>query len=174
MKTLRTFLRLPELEDIDILYKWENDEDNWKISLTEKPISKLTLENYINSTHKDLAEIKNLRLMICDVNNKEERIGSVEFFDLEPIHRRAGIGILIDQKYRRKGIAKEVIQKFETYLIDVLNLKQIYCLIHLDNIKSINLFKSLDYKKSGLLKEWLYFKQKFHDVVLFQKSLTKN
>lgn len=42
-------LRAMEPEDIEILYRWENDTDIWKVSNTIAPFSKYVLRQFIEN-----------------------------------------------------------------------------------------------------------------------------
>ena len=57
-------LRVLNLEDLAFLYSVENNKDLWELSQTNKPFSKDVLHKYLETAHKDINEIKQLRLMI--------------------------------------------------------------------------------------------------------------
>ncbi|MFW5644904.1 MAG: GNAT family N-acetyltransferase, partial [Bacteroidota bacterium] len=57
-------LRALEKNDLDYLYKWENDTAVWNLSNTLIPFSMFTLEQYIEAASKDIYEAKQLRLII--------------------------------------------------------------------------------------------------------------
>ncbi|HEX2976136.1 MAG TPA: hypothetical protein VHO68_09370, partial [Bacteroidales bacterium] len=57
-------LRAPEPEDLELLYKWENDSKYWLLSNTFTPFSKYTLKRYIENSHKTIFEAGQVRLMI--------------------------------------------------------------------------------------------------------------
>ena len=65
-------LRALEPTDIDALYKWENDPEIWHVSNTCTPYSKYILEKYIENSHLDIYQVKQLRLMI-DIREKRAR-----------------------------------------------------------------------------------------------------
>ena len=57
-------LRALEPEDIDVLYKWENDTRIWKMSNTVAPFSKYVLRRFIEDQKYDIYETKQLRMII--------------------------------------------------------------------------------------------------------------
>ena len=65
LKGKNIYLRALEPEDLDFLYKLENDISIWEISGTQKPYSKATLIDYLSNAHLDIFEVKQLRLCIC-------------------------------------------------------------------------------------------------------------
>ncbi|MDF2436353.1 MAG: GCN5-related N-acetyltransferase [Bacteroidota bacterium] len=160
-------LRAIEPEDIDVLYAWENDEENWAVSNTQTPFSRFVLEQYISTAHVDIYSAKQLRLMICDKENKA--IGSIDLFDFDPNNMRAGIGILIaDKTDRRKGYASEALTLLVNYCFEILNLHQVYCNITTDNESSILLFQKHGFQITGIKKQWIRSGSGYKDELLLQ------
>ena len=160
-------LRALEPSDLETLYQWENDTNIWKLSQTIAPFSKHVLTQYLANAHQDIFTAKQLRLII----EKEGRsIGTIDLFDFEPIHQRAGVGIWIaDEGERQKGHAKEALQLLIDYAFKHLQLKQIYCNISSINKASINLFSSLDFILVGVKKDWNKTQKGWEDELLFQR-----
>lgn len=160
-------LRALEPSDLDTLYHWENDINIWKVSQTIAPFSKHVLSQYLANAHQDIFTAKQLRLII----EKESRsIGTIDLFDFEPVHKRAGVGILIaDHGDRQKGYAKEALELLINYAFKQLQLKQIYCNISSINKASINLFSGLDFTLVGVKKDWNKTQEGWEDELLFQR-----
>ena len=88
------------------------------VSNTQSPFSRFVLEQYITSSHQDIYSVKQLRLIICNEENKA--IGSIDLFDFDPNHLRAGVGILIAEKAdRKKGYASEALSLLMDYCFSV-------------------------------------------------------
>ncbi|MCX6258816.1 MAG: GNAT family protein [Bacteroidia bacterium] len=148
-------LRAPEPEDIDLMYTWENDTQNWKLSSTLTPFSKFTIEKYISQSHRDIYENKELRLIIV-LRDGNRPVGIIDLFDFDPYHQRAGIGILVaDPSDRKRGIASEALQLLINYSFSVLGLHQLYCNITAGNLASLKLFKKHGFLIAGEKKEWI-------------------
>jgi diamine N-acetyltransferase len=161
-------LRALEPSDIDLLYTWENDTSNWAVSHTQAPFSRFVLEQYIASSHQDIYSAKQLRLMICDHSGRA--VGSIDLFDFDANHRRAGLGILIAEKEdRRRGYASEALELLVTYCFETLGLHQVYCNILPENEASILLFRKHDFVITGIKKQWLRNGDSFQDELLLQK-----
>ena len=47
-------LRAPEPEDLDFLYKWENDSNIWDVADTNEPLSKYLIKRYIAFSDKKI------------------------------------------------------------------------------------------------------------------------
>lgn len=149
-------LRAPEPSDLDILYKWENDQSLWEISNTITPISKFLLKEYIKKSHLDIFQVKQLRLMIdLKEDELEFPVGSIDIFDFEPYHQRAGLGIVIDASQRNKGIASEALILTIDYGFATLGLHQLYCNILENNEASLHLFEQMGFDIIGLKKDWV-------------------
>lgn len=162
-------LRAIEPSDINIVYNWENDPENWVVSNTQAPYSRFVLEQYLASAHQDIYSVKQLRLIICAIEDGKP-VGSIDLFDFEPNHRRAGIGILIAEKSdRKKGYASEALDILIQYGFEVLNLRQLFCNITVDNEPSIALFKKHGFEISGNKKQWIRDGKNFKDELILQK-----
>ena len=149
-------LRALEPSDIDLLYDWENNSQVWSVSNTLVPFSRFILEKYIADSHMDIFQAKQLRLMLDYYgDNKSETIGAIDLYDFDPLHRRAGIGILInEEKYRNRGFASEALQLLINYSFTILQLHQLFCYIDCDNKVSIKLFEKFRFKITGEKKDW--------------------
>lgn len=158
-------LRALEKEDIDFLYALENDTRLWNISNTLVPFSKYVLKQYIENAHLDIFEIKQLRLVI-DFQNIP--IGCIDLFDYNPQHHRAGIGIVLLEKYQGKGYALEAIELVSQFCFETLQLHQLYATITSDNEKSIRLFEQANFIKTGEKKDWMYMQGKYKNEFCYQ------
>jgi diamine N-acetyltransferase len=165
-------LRAIEPADLDIIYTWENDPGNWLISNTITPFSRHVLTRYIQHAHKDLYEARQLRLMIDlldDSGHARETIGTVDLFDFDPVHQRAGLGILIaGSENRMKGYASESMSLLIRYAFGTLNLHQLYCNVSMDNQASLKLFRKLGFTEIGVKRDWLRSGDEWKDVCLLQ------
>ncbi|MCD4737249.1 MAG: GNAT family N-acetyltransferase [Bacteroidales bacterium] len=169
MKGKEVFLRAMEPEDIDLLYKWENDSNLWYLSNIKAPFSRHVLEQYVMNSHEDIFTLKQLRLMIVKTNKPDfGAIGTIDLFDFDPGNKRAGIGILIDNEERGKGYASEAIELLLDYCFDTLHLHQVYCNITEDNQQSFMLFKKFGFIGTGRKKDWLFIKNEWKEVHFFQ------
>lgn len=168
----KIILRALEPTDIDALYKWENDPEIWHVSNTCTPYSKYILEKYIENSHLDIYQVRQLRLMIDIQENQHavvRSIGTVDLFDFDPYHNRAGVGILIgDKSDRNKGYAFLALNKFLEYGFHTLQLHQLYCNITAGNASSLKLFKKCGFTVTGRKKDWVKTPAKFVDEYLLQ------
>jgi len=161
-------LRALEPEDIEVLYKWENDTALWRVSDTVAPFSKYTLRQFIENQRYDIFETKQMRLII-ESKESSAPIGSVDLFDLDLFNSRAGVGIMIyDRRNLGQGFASEALTVLIKYAFQVLNLNQLYCNIAASNTKSLSLFRSKGFTTVGIKKEWTKTTSDWQDEYMLQ------
>lgn len=166
-------LRALEPNDLDSLYKWENNPEIWQLGQTLKPFSKDVLKKYLQTAHLDIFETRQTRFVIFKINEPNDAIGFIDLYDFDPQHRRAGIGILIGEKPdRQKGYAHESLQLLCQYAFDILHLHQLYCSITASNKPSIILFTNTGFKKTGERIDWIKTKTSWETEYFYQ--LTSN
>ena len=164
----KIFLRALEPSDVELLYKWENDPEIWKISQTLTPYSKYTLKEFIDSAKEDIFSAKQVRFMINLIDTKQT-VGILDIFDIDFLNSRAGMGILIDKNFRNLEIGTEAIEVAINYLFNTLIFHQVYCNILNNNPVSLKLFKKCGFVVIGAKKEWTKTQNGFEDVIMLQR-----
>lgn len=168
LKGENIYLRALEPEDLEFVYKIENDESIWEVSSTQTPYSRFLIRQYLENAHQDIYQAKQLRLAICK-NDTDEAVGLIDLFDFDPQNKRAGLGIvIINPNERNKGIGGDSLQLLIDYSFTKLNLHQLYANIGANNAASLKLFANFGFHKIGTKKDWNYCNGKFHDEELFQ------
>lgn len=164
----KIYLRALEPTDLDFVFAVENNETIWEVSNTQTPYSKFLIKQYLENAHQDIYEAKQLRLAICDGSSKKP-VGLVDLFDFDPKNNRAGIGIVINNSENRNlGIGQEAISLLVNYAFTHLNLHQLYANINANNAASLKLFAKFDFVSVGVKKDWIFYKGKYSDEILFQ------
>lgn len=164
-------LRALEPDDLDILYDTENDKSLWKYSNTSSPFSKHSLKKFIENSHLDIIEHKQVRLVLSDKNNLP--FGFIDLFKYDMINKRAGVGIIIFEKYRSRGLGSISLDLIENYVKKYIPIHQLYANISSENTESIKLFEKHNYLKVGNKKDWIYYNNKYFNELLYQKILDK-
>ncbi len=168
LKGEHIYLRAIEPSDLDFLYKLENNTEVWEISGTTTPYSKQVLQLYLENAHRDIYDVKQLRLCVCELNGSV--VGLIDLFDFDPKNHKAGIGIVIAaEKSRNLGYGSEAIELLCAYSKITLELHQLYCNILEDNEASIHLFEKLGFIQVGIKKDWITSNGKFKNEILYQK-----
>jgi len=167
LKGKHIYLRALEPEDLEFIHTIENDESLWELSNTITPYSKFLIKQYLEHSHKDIFEVKQLRLVISDYEDKA--LGMIDLFDFDFKNSRAGVGILVKEtKDRQLGYGKEALQLLINYSFTHLGLHQLYCNISEENKASIKLFTSQGFNKIGLKEDWNYVDGTYKNEYIFQ------
>jgi diamine N-acetyltransferase len=167
LKGAKVGLRALESKDLDLLMSWENNPENWSLSGTVKPFSRSVLKRYLQNAHKDIYEAQQLRLIIETTDGVA--LGTLDFFEFDPLNLRCGLGILIAQKeQRQKGYAFEALQLACTFAFKAWGLQQIFANILESNTASQALFKKAGFEKTGHKKAWVNIEGSFYDEGFYQ------
>ncbi|MBT0608578.1 GNAT family N-acetyltransferase [Aequorivita echinoideorum] len=168
LRGTKIFLRALEVSDLDFLYELENDETLWEVSNTTTPYSKFVLKQYLENAHRDIYDVKQLRLVICEKETNLS-IGFVDLYDFDPKHKRVGLGIVIfSEEDKQRGFAAEAIHLISEYVFSHLDAHQIFAGITEDNLGSIRLFEKCGFKRTGEKKDWIFSNGKFKNEYLYQ------
>lgn len=167
LKGEHIYLRALEPEDLEFIHTIENDESVWEISNTITPYSKFLIKQYLKQSHKDIFEVKQLRLVISSYD--DVALGMIDLFDFDFKNSRAGVGILVKEPANRaKGIGSEALKLLINYSFTHLGLHQLYCNVSEENDISIKLFTKQGFKKIGLKKDWILVNGSYKNEYIFQ------
>ncbi len=167
LKGNHIYLRALEPEDLEFIYEIENDETIWEVSNTITPYSRFLIQQYLEQAHKDIYEVKQLRLVICDYENGT--LGMIDLFDFDAKNKRAGIGVLIkNNKDRQQGYGNEALKLLINYCFKHLDLHQLYCNISEENKASLKLFSNQGFQQVGLKRDWNKVNENYKNEYLFQ------
>jgi len=169
----RIRLRAPEPEDLELLYHWENDTGMWVVSETLEPFSRFQLKEYISQCNRDIYTAKEQRLMIETIESPH-CVGIIDMFQLDPFHRKAALGILIGNEYRKQHYASDALEIYCGYAFGYLQLHQLYCEIIASNTVSIQLFEKSGFRCVARLKDWRRIGSDYTDVFLYQRLQPDN
>lgn len=147
-----------------MIYIIENDRDIWEVSATNVPYSKFALQRYIASTTNDIYTDKQVRLIIT--NEADEFIGMADLFNYDPQHQRAEVGIVVRKQYRHLGYGLKAIAQLAEYARKVIHLHQLYAIVSTDNTYCWKLMEKAGFEHNGVLKEWIYDGNSYHDAYL--------
>ncbi|MBO5686436.1 MAG: GNAT family N-acetyltransferase [Alistipes sp.] len=163
-------LRAVEPEDIDLMYRWENNSAVWRVSGTLVPFSRHTLQRFLDEQQYDLLQTRQQRLII--ETHAGEAVGALDLFELDLLNSRAGIGILIhDTEQQGKGYATDAVATICRYAHEVLGLHQLWCQVGITNAASRALFTRCGFVEAGCLHDWLRTPDGWEDEVILQKLL---
>lgn len=160
-------LRAVEPEDVDRLYHWENDPENWLTSVNLAPLSRFKLWEYANNYDANPFAAKQLTLII---NVDEKPVGYVELYDVSARDGRSMCGIYIDSEHRRKGYAVAALKELWRYCVDSLGLRLLGAEVAADNLPSCDLFLKAEFQQTGVRPRWFRHGRSLVDAILFQRE----
>ncbi len=165
-------IRLRALEKADLLplHRWENLSALWRTSSTLAPYSLRNVMDYLAAYDADPFHCGELRLMV-ERKEDEEPLGFVELYEVEVLHRRANVGILIDPRHQRRHAALRALALLEDYCARRLMLRQLLAYVPADNKPSLALFERAGYRRVATLPEWLAADDAWLDTLVWQKFL---
>lgn len=159
-------LRAIEPEDIDAIFRWENDPSLWESSESHAPFSRHLLKSYIaNSIEQDIFASREARLMAYD---GVVAVGCADLFRYDPFHCHAELGVLVDSAFRRMGYGTAMVNALIEYCRDALHIHSLTADIAADNMASIRLFERCGFSRVGVKKEHLKLKNNWIDVFIYQ------
>ena len=166
MNEVTVRLRAMEPEDLDMLYKVENDQELWNVGNTNVPYSRYVLHDYIAHSSGDIYTDREVRLII--ENGVGEAVGVADITNFDAKHCHAEVGIVIAREHRMKGYALKALGRITHYAAHVLHLHQLYAIIDADNEASVRLFRKAGFMDTAMMADWLYDGTKYHPAKLMQ------
>ena len=169
-------LRALEPEDLELMYRIENDARFWRHGTTTVPYSRYALREYLANSHNDIFADGQVRLVIERVTDIEGRteataIGFADLVNFDAIHLRAEIGLLILPEYQGQHCGRATLQHLCDYARQ-LHLHQIYAIIATTNEPAMQLFAHSAFEASTPLHDWLRTDEGFADAVVWQLCLS--
>lgn len=171
LKNSHIILRAVEPKDVDLLYLWENNSENWQISNTTIPYSKEILRQFVEAP-QDIYASKQLRLMIT-LTNTDQTVGAVDLFNFDPKNQNASVGILIDESFRKNQFAFEALNLLKSYALNVVGIRNLSATILENNLPSLKLFEKCGFELVGVRKKWFNNNGVWLDEHIYQCNLLK-
>lgn len=163
MEGKKIYLRLPETEDMDVIYQ----------SVHHPLIRRLTGQTRVFSREKIAQWVKQVtdaedRIFCLIVNQeKDEVLGDVEINQIHPVHRSANIRIaLYEECHFGKGYGTEAMRLMLEYGFGNLNLHRFSLDVYSFNERAIRTYEKLGFEREGVQREALYYDHKYHDVII--------
>ena len=159
-------LRAIEPEDLDLLYRIENDVELWNVGTSNVPYSRFLLHEYVANNKNDIYSDGQVRMMVENLDGQV--VGVVDLVNFDPSNRRAEVGLIILNSYRHQGYGTAVLRQINDYALRILHLHQLYAYIDINNKLSLQLFQKAGFVVAAEIKDWLFDGAKYSDSVLVQ------
>jgi RimJ/RimL family protein N-acetyltransferase len=159
-------LRAIEPRDNEMLLNIINDkETEYLLGGWSFPISQKNQEDWTNNLESDM---NNLRCVI-DVQGNAVGVVMLTDIDYKNGHAEVHIKLAVDDDLRGKGYGTEALLTITKYGFDELRLNCIHARVSSHNEASRKLFKKCGFMEEGVLKERLFKRGEYIDVISFSK-----
>jgi diamine N-acetyltransferase len=98
-------------------------------------------------------------------------VGCVELYNYDPVNRRAAVGLVVSNEYRRQGYGTIMIQALSKFCIENTSLHQVYADIAATNTPSINIFQRAGYQHCATLRDWVVRSNHYINTYRYQLIL---
>ena len=158
-------LRALEDKDNEMLFSIINDPSmEYLLGGWSFPISKENQKSWFDSLNYNDKELR----CAVEILENGETIGVVMLTGIDYKNGNAEIHIkLLNNEYRKKGFGTEAIMCLVKYAFNELRLHTIYAMISEHNITSKKLFEKCGFAMEGLLKDRLYKKGKYINILSY-------
>lgn len=162
-------LRAMEREDIELMYRIDNNTSDWGDTSVTTPTSRGALEMYVLTSDPDPFRSGQLRLIGCDTDGKAVAI--IDLYEISGVHRHAKTGISVCPELRGRGIATSLLAETAEYCRDILNLRIISAEILTSNTASLRAFEKAGFRHCGSIPGWIQTGGKARDMAIMAMSL---
>ena len=121
------------------------------------------VEKYIKKTKKD----KRMLFFIVLLKENNQPIGSLGLNQLDFLNKGATTFSWLSFNYWKKGYMYEAKKELINFAFKKLKLNRIESTCFKENKNIINHLKSLGFRKEGVLKKSLFYKNKYRDELIF-------
>ena len=89
-------------------------------------------------------------------------------------NHRANLGYDLQFKFWNKGIITEALREIIGFGFDKLEINRIEAEVMQGNIASEKVLSKLGFKKEGVLRNWMYWNEKYYDMTMFSLLRSEN
>ena len=156
----RIYLRPLELDDIDPVVSWLNDEEIRECLGKTSPLNRIREKEYLEKLYKD---DRNVVLGIM-LKEGDQLIGVTGLHDISIPHGRAELGIFIgDKSCWSEGYGPEAINLMLGYGFDQINLHRVYLVVLEFNKRAVRAYEKVGFKMEAAFREHGYRNGKYCD-----------
>ena len=145
-------LRPLEESDVSLLTGWYGDDDvRFWLHLSEDTPDMLTADAH---RHRyELLRADPARVLWCIETAAGQPIGSLTLFDINPVHGRAELGVMIGEKdCWARGYGTDAIGQALAYAFGELDLRRVSLITDVDNERAIRCYEKCGFVREGLLR----------------------
>lgn len=167
LKTEHLTLKNIGMEDVDFMYHQFSDDFINTYLYDAEPLNNLDEAKDLIDFYLNTVQHNNHRYIL--INQDHKKIGTIGFHNHNNDTKTIDIGYDLQKNYNHQGYMKEALEAMLIYMKEVLDIKYINAVIYKDNIASINLVSSLEFKPNGTKTEW--FREKPYEHMVYQLEI---
>lgn len=114
-------------------------------------------------------EIQNGKTLMLAITLEEQIIGLIDLHEISRNHQKAQIGYFLGDEFCGHGYMSQALNLLEEYAFTTLKLHRLEILIDENNLKSQAVAKRAHYQLEGCLRDYLYERKQFKNMLLFSK-----
>ncbi len=160
--------RALEPADLDDMTRWENDTRVWSAGSQAAPMSRHQIAEYIAHYDADIFSARQLRLIVTETASGNA-VGAVDLYDFDPLSRRAGVGIIIDEAARGRGYAARALTLLWEYASLHLDMHQLWAITAIDNTAAARAFARAGFTTAGRMRSWIRRGRQWGDALIVQR-----
>ena len=96
-------------------------------------------------------------------------VGAVDLYDFDPLSRRAGVGIIIDEAARGRGYAARALTLLWEYASLHLDMHQLWAITAIDNTAAARAFARAGFTTAGRMRSWIRRGRQWVDALIVQR-----
>jgi len=162
----KIYLRAFETSDIHFLNTIRNNDTLYQTTTGNK--------YYISSEHdkkwiedKIFNSYQQLYLVICS-SESQKPLGYICANHIDYLNRKAEWGgLIISKEVNSKGIGTDAGYLFLDHLFGELGMNMVYAYVNENNKASYRLSEKFGFKQDGLIRDFVYKQNRFHNAYLF-------
>jgi len=166
LETERLVLRAVRPSDLPALFAIFSDEDVTRYYGLETFTAVDQAAQRIGAIRQNYQRRRSIRWAITRPAD-DTLIGSVGLMNLRPKFYNAAVGYELARAYWRQGIMTEALTAVVNFGFIVMAMNRIEAFVMPENVSSIRLLEKLAFVNEGLMREYGYWRQEFHDLLLF-------
>jgi len=166
LKTTRLLLREFRENDTEFIFKQFTDEKVLEF-MSFAPMT--NIEEAIEFLGGVFSSFEEKKEIFWAIENSftGETVGSISLENIRENVFSSEIGFDLATQFQGKGYMKEAIEAVVKFGLFELGLNRIEAYTNSKNEKSVNVLKHGNFKQEGTLRDFTYFDNQFHDVLVF-------
>lgn len=112
-----------------------------------------------------------LMLFIIADRQTDKALGFIQVSDLDPVDRRADLGICLLRQCRGQGLGSKAITLIAAYLRDTWAVRKLCLRVRADNAVAIRCYERNGFERCGCLRQHVFIEGRWHDIILMERFL---